>query len=171
MIATIGHRVHVGVGDRRDEVGGARAGGRHADADLAGGAGVALGRVAGALLVADQDVADLGGVHQRVVGRQDRAAGDAEDGVDADALEGADQALRAGDLDRPGGPYRRREVGRKGCWGLGRPASRLAVRPCRPSLSSPLSSAFRACGRALAARARVGPGDEKTPRSGGGHEG
>ena len=30
------HRVHVGVGDRRDEVRGARAGRRHADADLAG---------------------------------------------------------------------------------------------------------------------------------------
>ncbi len=31
------HRVHVGVGDRGDQVGRARAGGRHADADLAGG--------------------------------------------------------------------------------------------------------------------------------------
>ena len=43
---------------------------------------------------------------------QDRAAGDAEDDLDAGVLERPDQALRAGDLDRAGGPYRRREVGR-----------------------------------------------------------
>ena len=53
------HRVHVGVGDRGDQVGRARARGRHADADPAGRLRVALGRVAGALLVADQDVPDL----------------------------------------------------------------------------------------------------------------
>ena len=60
--------------------------------------GVALRRVTGALLVPDQDVPDLGRVEQRVVGGQDRAAGDAEDGVDAGVLERADQALRPGDL-------------------------------------------------------------------------
>ena len=37
-------------------------------------------------------------VEQRVVGRQDRAAGDAEDDVDALALERLEQRLRAGDL-------------------------------------------------------------------------
>ena len=63
------HRVHVRVGDRRDQVGRARAGGGHADADLAGGLRVPLGGVAGALLVADQDVPDRGGVEQRVVRR------------------------------------------------------------------------------------------------------
>ena len=60
--------------------------------------GVALGRVAGALLVAHEDVADLLGVEQRVVGREDRAAGDAEDGVDPGVLERADEALGAGQL-------------------------------------------------------------------------
>ena len=59
---------------------------------------IPLGRVAGALLVAHEDVPHLGRVDQRVVGRQDRAAGDAEDGVDAEALERLDQGLRAGDL-------------------------------------------------------------------------
>ena len=53
------HRVHVGVGDRGDQVGGARTRGRHADPDLAGRLRVSLGGVAGALLVADQDVPDL----------------------------------------------------------------------------------------------------------------
>ena len=93
------HRVHVGVGDRRDQVGRARAAGGHADADLAGGDGVPLRGVAGALLVAHQDVPDLG-VVEGVVRRQDRAAGDAEDVLRAGALERLDQALRAG--DRPG---------------------------------------------------------------------
>ena len=92
------HRVHVGVGDRRDQVGGAGTARRHAHADPPGGLRVALGRVAGALLVPDEDVPDLGGVHQRVVQRQDRAAGDAEDRVDAGRLQRANQALRSADL-------------------------------------------------------------------------
>ncbi len=87
-------RVHVGVGDRGHQVGRTRAGGGHADADLAGGLRVALGGVPAALLVADQDVADGRGVEQRVVGRQDRAARDAEDDLRPDALERADQGLR-----------------------------------------------------------------------------
>ena len=91
------HRVHVGVGDRGDQVGRARPAGRHADADLAGGAGVALGRVAGALLVPDQDVPDLDRVVERVVRREDRAARDAEDVLGARALQGLDQALCPGD--------------------------------------------------------------------------
>ena len=54
-----------------------------ADADLAAWRGHSRRRhVRGALLVADQDVADPGS-RQRVVDRQDRAAGIAEDGVDA----------------------------------------------------------------------------------------
>ncbi len=75
------HRVHVGVGDRGDQVGRAGPGGRHADADLAGGLRVPLGRVPCALLVADQDVPHPRGVVQRVVRGQDRAAGDAEHDV------------------------------------------------------------------------------------------
>ena len=168
------HRVHVGVGDRRDQVGGARAARGHADADLAGGRRVALGRVAGALLVADEDVPDLGGVHQRVVRRQDRAAGDAEDGVDPDALERPDQALRPGDLDRAGGPYRRREVGRRRVLGAGAPRRRgwpcgLAVRHCRHRFrvrSVPVVGPWSGPGRRVADL-----GDEKTPRPGVGQEG
>ena len=114
------HRVHVGVGERGDQVGRARARGGHADADPAGRGGVALGRVAGALLVADQDVAHLDRVEQRVVGRQDRAAGDAEDGVDVHRLEREHQALRAGHLDRRAGPrllrHLRRARGVRGHW-------------------------------------------------------
>ena len=93
-----GHRVHVRVGQRGDEVRGAGAGGGHADADPAGDHRIALGGVAGTLLVADQDVADLLGVEQRVVRGEDRAAGDAEDDLDAGVLQRPHEALRAGHL-------------------------------------------------------------------------
>ena len=132
-------RVHVGVGDRRHQVRGARPAGRHADADAPGGLGVPGGRVAGSLLVPDQDVPDRLGVEQRVVGRQDRAARDPEHHVRADALERVHQRLRpggpdlarAGDLDagrlgrggRPrDGPCDLRRRGRRGFGG-----TRLAV--------------------------------------------
>src|ERR1700743_1248671 len=59
-------------------------------------------RVPGALLVTDQDVADLLGVEQRVVGGQHGPAGNAEDHVDADPLEGEYERLRASDTDRGG---------------------------------------------------------------------
>lgn len=90
--------VHVRVGDRGDQVGGAGARGGHADADLAGGLRVPGGGVVGALLVADQDVADPGRVHHRVVGGEDRAAGNAEYRVGADFLERTDEGLRARDV-------------------------------------------------------------------------
>ena len=54
----------------------------------------------GALLVADQDVPDLLGVEQRVVGGEHGTAGNAEDHVDADPLKGQDEGLRPGDPDR-----------------------------------------------------------------------
>ena len=85
-------RVHVGVGDRGDQVGGARAARRHADADASGRHRVALGGVPSALLVAHEDVADRR-VEQRIVGGQDRATGDAEDRLGTDVLERLDQAL------------------------------------------------------------------------------
>ena len=87
MIATIGTRVEQGGADAGDEVRGARAGRAQADADPAGGPGVAVGRVGAALLVADEDVAQLGVVAQDVVEGQDHAAGIAEEDVDALAEE------------------------------------------------------------------------------------
>ena len=92
-------RVHVGVAQRRDHVGGRRAAGDHGDAGPTGDVGVALGHVAGALLVAHEDVADRR-IEQRVVGRQDAAAGQAEHDLDALHLEGFDQGLGPGDLHR-----------------------------------------------------------------------
>ncbi len=53
-----GHRVRVGGGDPGQHVGGARPGGRQAHAGLPGSAGEAVGGVAGALLVPDQDMPD-----------------------------------------------------------------------------------------------------------------
>ena len=73
-----GDGVEHGGGDAGDEVGGAGAGGGDADADLARGAGVAVGHVRGALLVADEDVVD-GELAQGVVGGEDGSAGVAED--------------------------------------------------------------------------------------------
>ncbi len=91
------HRVHVRVGQRRHQVGRARPRGRHADADAPGRRGVPLRGVPGTLLVADQDVPDPRGVHQGVVRREDRAAGDAEDVGHAGRLQGRHEALRSRD--------------------------------------------------------------------------
>ena len=76
-------RVQLRRGDRGDEVGRARAAGAHAHADPAARAGVAVRRVAAALLVTDEDVPDLGVVAQDVVDREDDAARVAEQDVGA----------------------------------------------------------------------------------------
>ena len=73
--------------DAGHEVGRARAGGAHADADLAGHPGVAVGGVGAALLVANEHVPELGVVAEDVVERQDHAARVAEHDVDALAEE------------------------------------------------------------------------------------
>ena len=70
--------IHHRVGQRRHHVGGARPGGDQRDAGLAGGAGIALGGVPGALLVADEDVLDLLLLEDLVVDRKYRAARIAE---------------------------------------------------------------------------------------------
>ena len=75
--------VEEGRPDARHEVGGTRTRGAHADADPAGHAGVAVRRVRAALLVADEDVAQLRVVAEDVVERQDHAARIAEEDVDA----------------------------------------------------------------------------------------
>ena len=51
-----------------------------------------------ALLVADEDVPQPLRVEQRVIGRQDRTAGDAEDDVDRKLFERADERLRSGEF-------------------------------------------------------------------------
>ena len=81
--------IHLRVGQRGDQVRRTRAGGGHHDPHSAGGMGVTAGGVPGALLVADQHVPNLGGVEQRVIQRQDRATGDAEDQVDVELLQRA----------------------------------------------------------------------------------
>ena len=92
-------RVEVGVGDRSHQVGRPGAGRGDGDADPAGRPGVALGHVAGALLVAHEVVADRCGRRRpRVVQRQDRAARKAEHVGHALGLEAADDRLGAGHL-------------------------------------------------------------------------
>ena len=85
-------RVHVGVASGVTMLVAAGPAGHHGHAGATGGVGVALGHVPGTLLVAHEDVADRA-VDDRVVHREDRAAGEAEDDLDALELEGADQRL------------------------------------------------------------------------------
>ena len=89
--------VHVRVAERRDDVGGGRAARHHGHARTAGGVGVALGHVAGALLVAHEDVADRR-VDERVVDGQDRTAGEAEHDLRLLHLEALDEGLGSGEL-------------------------------------------------------------------------
>ena len=88
-------RIHQRVLQRRDGIGGARTGGDQHDADLAGRAGIAFGRVAGALLVADEDVLDVVLLEDLVIDRQDRAARIAEDMLDAIVLQRLQNDFRA----------------------------------------------------------------------------
>ena len=121
-----------------DEVRRARPGGAHAHPDPPGDPGVAVGGVRAALLVADEDVAQLGVVAEDVVERQDHAARIAEEDVDALAEQRLAQDVRAdaGPLEvaplvehRPCGrarPPRPRPCRRwaRGCVGAGAPVLR-----------------------------------------------
>ena len=90
------HRVHEGRGQAGDQVQGARPAGREDHSWLAGGARVAVGHVCGALLVADQDVAQRGVLGQPLVDGQVGAAGVPEDDLDAFPLERAEDDVRPG---------------------------------------------------------------------------
>ena len=104
-------RIHVRVGQRRDQIGGAGTRRRHAHADLAGGVRVSTGGMPRALLVADQHVTQLLRVEKRVVDRQHGTAGDAEDDVDVELLQRPDDRLCTGELVRRN-PFRlRRRTG------------------------------------------------------------
>ena len=72
-------RIHQRVGEAGDRVGRAGPRGHQQHADLAGRTGIALGGMGRALLVAHENVANLLLVEDRVVDRQDRAAGIAEE--------------------------------------------------------------------------------------------
>ena len=88
-------RVHVGRGDAGHGIGDARARGDQRDADVAGGARIAVGGVHGGLLVAHQHVLDGVLLVQRVVDVEHRAAGVAPEVLDAFGLQAADEDFRA----------------------------------------------------------------------------
>ena len=90
--------VHLRIGQRGDQVRRTRTGGGHHDPDASGGMGITAGGMARTLLVADQDVAQLLGVEQRIVDRQYRTAGDPEDHLDAEFLQRPHHRLGAGEL-------------------------------------------------------------------------
>ena len=71
-------------------------GGDQHDAGLAGRARIAFGRMAGALLVADQDVLDLVLLEDLVIDRQHRAARIAENMLDAIVLQRLQHHFGAG---------------------------------------------------------------------------
>ena len=91
-------RIHQCVGQRRDHVGGAGTGGDQHDPRQTGGAGIAFGRVARALLVADQDVLNLLLLEDLVIDRQHGAAGIAEQMLHAVIRERAHDHGSAGHL-------------------------------------------------------------------------
>ena len=92
------HRVHVGGAESRDQVQGARTGRGEHDSRLARGAGVAVGHVRGALLMADQDVLEVGVLGQVLVDRQVGAARVAKDVLDTFALQRFQDHVGSGQL-------------------------------------------------------------------------
>jgi hypothetical protein len=88
-----GRRVHVGVGDGADEVGGAGAAGRHTHADPAGGTGVAFGGEGAALFVTGEDDADLVRAGEGLVQLLGCAAGVGENDIDRLADEALDDSV------------------------------------------------------------------------------
>ena len=91
-----GDGIHQRVGQAGDRVGGAGTRRHQHDAGLAGRAGIAFRRMDRALLVADQNVDEFVVLEERIVDRQNRAAGIAENVPDALILERPDHDLRAG---------------------------------------------------------------------------
>ncbi len=91
------HRIHQRVGQPGHGVGRAGTARHQHDADLAGRARVALGGVHRAALLAHQDVAQRVLLEERIVNRQDRAAGIAEYDIDALIDERLDDDIRSAD--------------------------------------------------------------------------
>jgi hypothetical protein len=90
--------VHVGRGNAGDGIGHAGAGGDQRHADVAGGAGIAVGRMHGSLLVAHQHVLDGVLLVERVVDVEYRTAGVAPDVLDAFGLKGLDEDFRTAEF-------------------------------------------------------------------------
>ena len=93
-------RIHQRVRQRRHHVGGAGTRGHQHHARLAGRARIAFGGMAGALLVAHQDVLDLALLENLVIDRKHRAAGIAEQVLDAMIDQRAHDHRGAGHLVR-----------------------------------------------------------------------
>ncbi len=89
-------RIHVRRGNAGDRVGDAGSRGDEHDAGLAGRAGIAIGGVGRALLVADQDMLDLVLLEQGVIDMQRRAARITEDVLDALVLQAAHEQVGTG---------------------------------------------------------------------------
>ncbi len=87
--------VHVGIGDAGNEVGGSGAGGGHAHADFAVGAGPGLGGEHTALLVAGKDDADFVAAGEGLVELLRGTAGVGEDDVHALTREALDYGVGA----------------------------------------------------------------------------
>ena len=87
-------RIHIGIGDGRNEVRGPRPARRHANARLARGPGITVGGEGPALFVTRQDGAD-GGTRQRLVDFHAGAARISEDAFHPFALQRADQNVTA----------------------------------------------------------------------------
>src|SRR5215469_5156496 len=75
------HRIALGVGQRRNDIGHARPGGNEADTCTARESGHALGDEAGGLLVPDEHVADTARAAERFVEWEQSAAWHAGDDV------------------------------------------------------------------------------------------
>ncbi len=86
--------VEISVGDGGNEIRCARAGGAHAHAGFAGGAGITFRGEAAALFMAGEDRADLG-LRERLMDLHARAARIGEDRFHASALEGFDKNVAA----------------------------------------------------------------------------
>ena len=83
-----GDRIHVGISDGCDQVGCARSTCRHADSNPTGCTGITLGSVTCTLLMSDQNVANLGGVHHGVISRQNCPTRNAKNYLDTGRLQG-----------------------------------------------------------------------------------
>ena len=91
-----GHTVHIGGGNARYQIGSARAAGGQHHTGFAGGAGVSVGRMAGALLVGRHHMVDAMLVAvQFIIQIQHRAAGIAEQCVHALLCQHLHKYLRA----------------------------------------------------------------------------